>query len=291
MAQSRALPYLAFAGCSSIWGSTFLAIRLSNENGLPPLWAATLRLLLAACLLLLVLKIKGERLPGGASRKAAMAYGAFEFGSLALLYWGEMRVPSGLAAMLYASTPVLTILSTRMLGMERLDGRKLAAATVGLLGVAIIFWKELDQGVAPGPLAAVFLAVVAAMCGILVLKSGPPQSALSSNAVGALVGAPICLAGSFSLGESHPLPAAVGQWGPLIYLTLMGSLGAFVLLAWLVNKWHASSVSFIAIVVPVIAIILGGLVLGERLAPGALIGAAVVLAATVTVLRLERQAS
>ena len=112
------LPYFAFAGCGAIWGSTFLMIRVGNDS-LPPLWACSLRLALACLILNSILFATRQKWPTGPALKAAVWYGFWEFGiSLALLYWGEKTVQSGIAAVVYAVCPIVAMFEARVLGME-----------------------------------------------------------------------------------------------------------------------------------------------------------------------------
>src|SRR5205814_10064619 len=109
-ASSEAGPWAAFAACSAIWGSTFLVISIGND-ALAPVWAATLRLVLAALLLAGVTVARRQALPRGAALRAALGYGVMQFGvNLPLLYWGEKVVPSGLSAVVYATIPLSSAL-------------------------------------------------------------------------------------------------------------------------------------------------------------------------------------
>jgi drug/metabolite transporter (DMT)-like permease len=277
--------YAAFVACCLIWGSTFLAIRIGNQS-LPPEWAATVRLLLAAPLLSLVVLIRRDRWPRGEALKAAILFGVFNFGvNLGLLYWGERVVPSGIAAVLYATVPLSTAFIAAALGVERLQSRKLVAAIVAIAGVATIFAGEMRLDVPFEGLIAVFLAATAASLSSVFLKRAPQPSVFSTNAVGAAAGAIICFAASLVLGEDHALPLTVAAWWPVIYLTLAGSLGAYVIWTWLVGHWSVTSASYVGVVVPVIAVILGAIALQETRSPETYLGAAVVVAAVVVALR------
>src|ERR1700748_2426464 len=111
----EARAWLAFAACSAIWGSTFLAISFGND-ALAPVWAATLRLLLATVLLVARAWARRRGAPRGAARRG---YGVTQFGTtLPLLYWGETVVPSGLSAVVYGTIPLSSALMTGALGME-----------------------------------------------------------------------------------------------------------------------------------------------------------------------------
>jgi len=285
--SKSALPYLAFCAVCCIWGSTFLFIGL-NEKVMPPMWALSLRLLFAGILLSGIMLVRGIPFPRGEALRVVVWYGLCEFGgNLGLLYWGETKLPSGLAAVIYGTSPILTMMMESAFGMEKLDLRRLGGAIAALVGIAIIFWREIAFGVSPLGILAVFAAATLGTLGVILLKRGPSQSPVGANAVGFIIALPIVLTASFLLRESHPIPQTIADWGPLLYLVIVGSLGAFVLFAWLIGKWKTSNASFVAVIVPVIAVILGVTVGREQLAPGSLIGAAVVIVATAVVLAME----
>jgi drug/metabolite transporter (DMT)-like permease len=279
------MPYLVFIGCCLIWGSTFLAIRIGNE-AVPPVWAATLRLVLAAPLLAGLVLVTRQRFPRGPALRGALLFGFFNFGvNLSLLYWGERVVPSGIAAVLYATVPLSTALIAAALGVERLVPRKLIAAVVAIVGVAIIFAGELKLDVPIEGLVAVFLAATAASLSSVFLKRAPQPSAIAANAVGAGIGAVVCLVVSVVIGEDHTLPSTVSGWWPIVYLTIAGSLGAYVLYTWLVQHWPVTNASMVGVVVPVIAVILGAVAKQEQRSTESYVGAVVVLAAVLIALQ------
>ena len=279
------MAYAVFIACCLIWGSTFLAIRIGNE-AVPPVWAATLRLALATPLLFGLALATRQRFPRGPALRGALLFGVFNFGvNLSLLYWGERVVPSGIAAVLYATVPLSTALLAAGLGVERLVPRKVAASALAIVGVAVIFLGELRLDVPLTGLIAVFFAATAGALSSVFLKQAPQPSAIAANAVGAAVGLVVCAVVSLALGEDHALPTTVAGWWPIAYLTIAGSLGAYVLYTWLVQHWPVTNASMVGVVVPVIAVILGALAKGEQRAPESYIGAVVVLVAVVMALR------
>jgi drug/metabolite transporter (DMT)-like permease len=282
------LPWLAFGACGAIWGSTFLVISLGND-ALPPVWAATLRLALAAVLLTLVTRARGHDLPRGPALRAALGYGVAQFGvNLPLLYWAEKIVPSGLAAVVYATTPLTSALMTRALGMERLTAGKVLGSLVALAGVALLFSSSLTGHLAPVGLLAIFVAATVSGLGAIVLKRGPHQDPFGANAVGSVIGAVICGVVSVARGEDHALPTTFAAAWPLVYLTVAGSLGAYVLMSWLVNRWAVTRIAYVSVIVPVIALALGALVRGERVGGAGLAGAALVLLGLLIGMRRSR---
>ena len=269
--------YAAFVGMSLIWGTTFLAIRIGNE-AVPPLWGATIRLILAAALNTLVALATRADWPRGAALKGIALFGFLNLGvNFALLYWGEQTVPSGIAATLYATTPLTTGIFASMLGVHALDRRRMLAAVVGLAGVALIFSGELKLG-APAPaLLGVFGGATCAALAGVILKKVPTHSAFVVNALGAAIGAVICFLASLVLGESHALPRTMAGWGPIIYLAIAGNLGAYVLYTWLVGQWKVTRVTVAALIIPMIAVIVGAIVRGESPAPITYLGGTLVL--------------
>ncbi len=276
-APSSTRPWLAFGTCGVIWGSTFLVISIGNDT-LAPVWAAALRLLLAAILLTAWTMLRRVALPKGAALRTALIYGVCQFGiNLPLLYWGEKLVPSGLSAVFYATIPLSSALMTRALGMESLNAFKIVGALTAFGGVAVLFSSSYHGEIAPIGMLAIFAAATIAGFGVILLKRGPRQDPIAANAVATAVGGVMSLAISFGMREAHMLPVTLASALPLLYLTLAGSLGAFVIMSWLVNYWPATRVSYISVIVPVIALVLGSVVRHERLTLVSLAGSALVL--------------
>ena len=274
---SRAALAAAFLSCTAIWSSTFLFIRLGNAT-VPPLWAAALRLGLAGALLWIWVATHPKDAPRGAGLRPAVVYGFLQFGiNFPLLYWSETVVPSGLSAVMYANVPLATALMAHALGVERVTRAKILGSVSALAGVAIIFASELSGRVAALPLIAGFVAPMAATLGTVLLKRGPAQSAIGVNALGCAIGFVLCLALSVVAREPHALPRTMASVFPILYLTVAGSLGAFVLWAWLVHHAPISRISYIAVLVPLCALVLGAIVAHERMPPLTLAGSAVVL--------------
>jgi drug/metabolite transporter (DMT)-like permease len=289
--SSDAAAWGAFAACCAIWGSTFLVISIGNDT-VPALWAATLRFALASVLLLVIARVTHTPLPRGPALRSAAQYGFFSMGiNFALLYWGERVVPSGLTALLFATLPLTTAVIAAAFGMERLSLQRIAGGFVALIGVLVIFSHEIGTALPIVPLVAVALAATSAGLGSVLLKRGPRQASIGVNVVGSGIGLVVCLLASFALGERHAMPLRVEEWGPILYLTLLGSIGAYVLYAWLLNRWSVGRLSFLSVIVPIVALGLGGAVRHERLTLASLCGTVVVLGGVTLGLMAPRGAS
>lgn len=271
--------YGAYAAMCLIWGSTFLAIRIGNES-VAPIWAAALRLAIAAVLLTAITVATRTPFPRGAALTGAVLFGFFNFGlNFPLLYLGELRVPSGIAAIFYATLPLTSGIFAWLFRVHPLDPVRTVAAVIGLAGVCIIFAGELSLGAPASALLAVFAAAICASLSGVFLKRAPAQPAIPANAVAAAVGLVFCLAASALAGEERALPRTAAGWWPILYLAIAGSLGAFVLWSWLVTQWKLTTVTTGALITPVIAVVLGAAVKGESPAPGTYLGALFVLGA------------
>jgi drug/metabolite transporter (DMT)-like permease len=274
---SNARLYGAFVGCVTVWGSTFLFIAIGNDT-VPPVWGATLRLILASAVLFAIMAFRGLRFPTGAALRACMILGLCQFGiNFPLIYLGEMSVPSGLTAVVFATIPLSTIFLARVFGLERLSRRRIGGGLIALVGIALMFSSQLRASVPLLALFEVLLATWAACLGGIALKRGPRQSPIVVNAVGSAVGALACLIWSFALHEPMSLPRTLPAILPIVYLALLGSVVAFVLWAYLVNHWEISRTSYIAVVVPLVAVTLGVIVRHEKLGVLTLLGALIVL--------------
>jgi len=287
--RPAATPWLAFGVSCAIWGSTFLFIRIGNDTT-PPVWGAGLRLALAALILTAIAFAWRVPWPRGEQRQAALAFGIVDFGiSLPLLYWGEQRVASGIAAVIFATIPLSTSLFARAFGLEPLRRRVVLASLAGLGGVGLMFSSNLEGHYEPARLVAVLLAALTASLAGVLLKRAPGGHPLATNAWAQGVGALLCVVASRLIGEPQAWPS--GQaWIAIGYLTILGSVVAFVTFVWLLQHWPVTRTSFIAVVIPLLALILGAIVRHERPGALALVGAVIILGAVLAGIAGERNA-
>src|SRR5262249_44705659 len=149
--------------------------------------------------------------------------------------------------------------------------------SIAVLGVVVIFMDRMHANVSVRPLIMLFGAATSAGFATVLLKRGPRQPPIAMNATAAVFGCVVCLVASFVTREPHRWPHTAAQIGPILYLTLAGSIVAFVLFAWLVNHWDVTRISFVSVIVPVVAMGLGRLVRHEGLTRANLAGSALVL--------------
>src|SRR5436309_4745237 len=260
----------AFLAIYVIWGSTFLAIRYAVES-IPPLFTAATRHLLAGSILLGWALWKGER-PTRQGWRAGLVLGfLFFFVSHGLLHWAELKVPSGVAALVIAIEPAIVALLLPLLKLgPRPRGVTWAGLALGAVSVALLFRPDVSagEGVAVG-LFAVLISAIAWSLGIVYARKLQPANGSTLNAALPLVcGSLMLLAGGLIRGEhrmfqfSRVLPESfVG----LLFLIFFGSLIAFSAYAWLLKHYSPTLVATHTYVNPIVAVLLGWALAGEKL--------------------------
>ena len=284
---------LAFVLLCAIWGSTWLVIKV-GYGGLGPLNVAALRFLLAGLVFVPLVPLMRASWPRGRAEWALIAFvGAILFAAdYGLIYWGEQYLDSGLTAVLFAVMPVVTALLAHLyLPAERLTPRKLAGTLLAFLGVAALFGDRLR--VEPDkllPMLAILGSTVcAAAASLATKKHGHGLHPAALNAPAMLVGAALLALAGLATGERLGLPGDAGTWGAVAYLALAGSVVTFLLYFWLLKTWNATTMSFVAIFTPVVALALGFLVLDERPTRYTALGAALILGGVVLALTKGRR--
>jgi drug/metabolite transporter (DMT)-like permease len=265
----------AFAGAVVIGGSNFVAIRFSNRE-LDPLWGAGLRFALAAAVFGLLFAALRLSLPRGRPLVLVATYGVLAFGAAyGCLYWAMQEVPAGIAAVVLAVGPLLTLFLAVAHRMERLSGRALVGAFVALAGSIVIFFQPNSVAFGWGSFALLCLAALCASESVVVSKLAGRHHPVAMNFVGMSVGAAILLVFAGLAGERLVLPADGETQFALAYL-IAATVGLFVLVLVVVQRWTASATAYTFVLMPVTAIVLGALVADEPIALTTVVGGAVV---------------
>jgi len=273
-----------------IWGSTYLAIRVMVET-VPPLLGSGVRFSLAGAVMLGVLSLRRSVRPTRAQLLSALLVGLLLPGANAVVTVAEQEVPSSVAALLIASVPLWVILMRRGSG-ERVSRAGIGAVLVGFAGVALLVRPGEQSGDATvlGLAAVVFAAVMWASGSFASPRLKLPRDPLVSTGWQMLLGGLVIVAVGLALGEASEVdPQAFSTRSVLAlgYLIVFGSWVAFTAYAWLLQNAPISKVSTYAYVNPVVAIVLGYLILGEAVTGLTLAGAAVIVLAVAIVGRGE----
>jgi len=266
-----------------IWGTTWAAIRFSLE-GIPPFLGVSLRFALAGALLVGI--ALWQRIPLGRSRterRLWLANGLLSFcASYGLVYWAEQYVPSGLTAVLWATFPLMVaVMAHFALPHERMTGRGVVGVLVGFLGLAVIYSEDLGRlggpQVAFASLVLLLSPFVSAISNVAIKRYGKGIPALS------LAGPPMLIGGVVMAGVSAVVErGAPVTWGArpvasLLYLALAGSALTFSLYYWLLSHTTVVRTSLISYTIPVVALAIGVLVMGEPITARVLAGSLLVV--------------
>jgi drug/metabolite transporter (DMT)-like permease len=270
--RERKLALLAWIVVCGLWGTTYLAIRISLET-MPPLLMTGVRWTTAGTLLFAYLLIRGERLPSRGAWGGIVLLGFLMMGlGNGGVVWAEQTVPSGLAAVIVAATPfwMAGVEACRADG-ERLTGTRGIGFVVGFSGIVLLVWPELAH--AHGAAKAGFLAGVVSLqiaCfGWSAGSSYAKRHARGENLLGVTAGQ--MLAGGAIMIVAGTLH---GEWGRMglsprsavafTYLTTVAGIGGFASYSYALRHLPVSLVSLYAYINPIIAVALGVAVLGER---------------------------
>jgi drug/metabolite transporter (DMT)-like permease len=265
-----------------IWGSTWLVIKI-GYGGLGPFNVAALRFLLAGAVLAVIIPALGTRWPRGRLEWSVVVFvGIALFGAdYGLIYWGEQFIDSGLTAILFATLPLFTVaLAHLYIPGDRITARKLSGTLVAFAGVVALFGESLRLDAEKlVPMGAIIVATVcAAAAGVISKRHGATLHPAALNAPAMLIGGAVLTAAALATGEAVQLPREANTWAAIAYLAIVGSVVSFLVYFSLLKTWSVTSLSFISVFTPAIALALGFVFLDERPTLWTAVGAVLILA-------------
>ena len=277
------LAWAAWIAVCLLWGTTYLAIRIALDT-VPPMLMGAFRWTLAGTLILGVMKLRGDRIPGRAEWPSLALLGVLliGFGNGGVV-WAEQTLPSGLTAVLVAVVPFW------MVGVEKLTGnanpltpRRMLGLVLGFAGIVLLVWPELELGAGRAFLLGV-LATQLACLGWAIGSSysrrrAPAENVLAVAAYQMLFGGLAMLIAGAIHGEWSHLTFTVRTGSAVAYLMVFGSVAGFSAYGYALKHLPIATVSLYAYVNPVIAVVLGTLVLDEPMSPRLAVAALIVLA-------------
>lgn len=288
----NAVLILAMAAIYFLWGGTYLGMKLAVES-LPPYFMAGTRFTTAGLLLYSFARIRGAARPTLRQWLGMGATGSLMLlGSNGLVAWAQQKVPTGVAALLFATVPLwMTALGSVGKNREKPRAGAVAGIAMGLAGVALLVLQPGRGGISGSldilGVAAILTAALLWTCGSLYSRTAPqPESPMLSSAMQMLSGGVLLFAASLALGEwpkVHLAMLSARSIGGLAYLVVFGSVIAYNAYLWLLKNAEPALVSTYAFVNPVIAMLLGWAALGEQMTGYSLIGAAVIVSAVVLI--------
>jgi drug/metabolite transporter (DMT)-like permease len=265
---------------SVLWGGSFFFNGVVLRE-LPPLTLVLLRVLLAATILLPLLCTQRLPFPNGWTGwrpffLVALFNNVLPF---SLIVTGQVYIPSGLASILNATTPLFTVVVMAAAGEEKLIIRRVLGVIVGLVGVVILRGSGL--GFASGQGLGVLLCLMAALSyGIsaLIARRALSEQPPLANATFQLMASSLMMAvvaGIFDRPWRLPMPGVV-TWLAVLGLAALSTALAYIVFFQILRRSGATNVMLVTLLVPVTAILLGSLVLGEPIAPREIAGALVI---------------
>lgn len=275
--------YLSYATVSIVWGSTYLAIRVGVLE-MPPFWMAGMRLLIAGLILITYALLKGHRLPKDIRTWGWLILSGVLILGIALggMFWAEQYLDSGLAAFMACMSPLMMALYGSI-GSEgdRLSPKILFGLVVGLAGVAILIDPQWTTVAGRNSFIAVLVIAIGShawsggsVMAKRTLKDVPP---LISSAIHSMAGAFFLLLLDLLIrGGSWP-HAPARAWWSLGYLIVFGSVIAYSAYIYLITHMAPAKAGTFTYFNPVIAVILGWLVLHETITLRILLGGSVIL--------------
>lgn len=262
--------YAALIAVCVIWGTTYLAIRLSLE-ALPPALLGGVRWIVAGVVLALIARARGESLPGPSAWRDLSIQGLLLLGlGNGGVNWAEQYVPSGLSAVIIATVPFFMLAVDRLFpGGERIARESVLGLIVGFAGILLLVWPDLRLHDAAGSRFAWGVVSLQIACLGWAIGSSYSKrhkhggSVLGSTSIQMLAGGIAMMAVGTVIGEWADVRLAPKGVAAIVYLILAGSLAGFVSYIHALKHLPVALVSIYAYVNPLIAIVLGALVASE----------------------------
>jgi drug/metabolite transporter (DMT)-like permease len=278
------------ASLGLLWGGSFFFAKVALAE-LPPFTIVLGRVGIAAVTLLAVLRVAGQRMPGDMpSWRAFFVMGALNnVVPFSLVVWGQSHITSGLASILNATTPFFSVVLAHFLTRdERMTVTKLAALGLGLVGVVVIIGPDalrgLGVGVA-GELACLAAALCYALAGIYGRRFKRLGISALVTATGQVTASSVMLLPLALVVDRPwllPMPGAA-TWGAVFGSALLCTALGYVVYFRLLASAGATNLLLVTFLIPVSAILLGSLILGERLEPPYFLGLALIAIALGTI--------
>jgi drug/metabolite transporter (DMT)-like permease len=267
-----------------IWGTTWAAITVSLR-GIPPFTGVAIRFAIAAILLIAYAKARGIRLAAANRRQRRLRFlhGGLSFCcSYGIVFWAEQWVPSGLAAVLFATFPLLVaVMAHFALAGERMTVPVLFGSGLGFAGIAVIFAEDFE--LLGGSMVALASAVmllsplVSAAVSVAVKKWGAGMHSVPFNAASMAMAAVVMGAVAALVERHREMAFTAGPVAAVLYMAIAGTAITFPLYFWLLEHMEARQVALIAYGTPVVALFIGAVFMGEPMTVKTWVGSAMVV--------------
>ncbi|MET4799092.1 DMT family transporter [Bradyrhizobium sp. LB11.1] len=265
---------------SILWGGSFFFNGAALRE-LPPLTLVFLRVALGAAILLPLLRVQGISFPKGlAGWRAFVVIGLVNnVIPFSLIVIGQTFIPSGLASILNATTPLFTVLVMAAAGQEALQVRRVAGVALGLVGVIILRGWGVESRAGQGLgillcLGGAFSYGLAALAARRLLKDSPPLGTATFQLMASTVMMAI-VAGAVEQPWRLPMPG-IATWLAVLGLASLSTALAYIVFFQILRRSGPTNVMLVTLLIPVTAILLGWLVLGEPISVREIAGATII---------------
>lgn len=258
----------AYLGVIIIWSTTPLAIKWSGE-GAGFLFGVAGRMALGTLLCIVLIRLMKTEFPWHAeARRTYIASSIAIYGAMMGVYWGVQFIPSGLIAVLFGLTPLITgVMSAIWLNERSLTASKLSGMVLGLIGLVLIFYNgtQLPGNALPGIAAVLLSTLLHAASSVWVKKIGADLPAMAITSGGLLLALPLYLLTWIVFDGQLPttLPLRTGM--SIVYLGVFGSVIGFILYYYALKHVQVSTIALITLITPVTALLLGHFLNGEHI--------------------------
>ncbi|MFH0736492.1 MAG: EamA family transporter [bacterium] len=274
--------FLGYLLICLLWGSTWLVIKMGLES-ITPFLSAGLRFCTAALFFFIIIRIKNIKVATDTfSLKLYFAMGFFSFViPFGLVYWAEDFIPSGLASILFAAYPFFVIIFTKIFFQEEeVNKYKIFGSVLGFIGIVVIFSDglKLDFGKELlGYIAVIISALMQGMVAVVIKKHGKKLNPVSMNLVPVFIAGIVLTILGLLVEDRSKLVFDFNAYFSIIYLALFGTIATFSTYYWLMKKISVVLLSLSAFITPIVAVLLGWLILDEILTARELFGSSLVL--------------
>ena len=265
------------------WGTTWIAIKISLNEGMPPILGVSVRFIISGLIFWGIFLFKKEKLPlNSTALKIYLQFGLINFSiSYAITYWATQFIYSNLSSIIWALFPlIVSAMAHFTLPSERFNKKKLISIFFGIAGTLMIVSQGDSLGghnVVIGIVAIFISVVIAAWPNVYLKKHANIVNTIQLNAVSQTMGGILLFIVSKLFETNSAMVWSQTNVIAIIYLIVCGSVITWMIYFWLFNHLPVSQISYVAFFPPVIAIIVGWIILDEILTPVAVIGAALIL--------------
>ncbi len=272
---------------SVIWGLSFFFIEIVLRE-LGSFTLVLYRIGIAALLVTLILYLKGGRLPFTFQAWSKFfILGMFNnFLPFALISWGQVSIDSGLASILNATTPMFSVVMTHFLTSdERMTPNRIFGLGLGIAGVALLVGPEALHGISANVLGqlAILGAAISYSCGAIFVRRLNDMSILVAMSGTLLAASMISLPAALLLEAPVKISMSMPTLGAVLGLSVLGTAFAYMLYFHIIRTAGATNTLLVTFMVPVTALLMGVVVLGESLSQYALLGMLVIFAGLIAV--------